>query len=71
MQDKMYLYLARDKKTGKFVNDITNPGHKFWEKKGACQKAIDNYNKGNYYNRRNNNNYDLELVKCELCEVEV
>lgn len=42
----MFIYGVRDKKTGKFVKDITNPGHKFWEVKGYCQKAIDNYNRG-------------------------
>jgi hypothetical protein len=60
--------MIRDRKTGKFVKNITNPGHKFWEVRGYCQKAIDNYNYGNYYRRRNPN-YDLELVKFELVEV--
>ena len=58
MADKIYLYAVRDKNTGKIVKDITNPGHKFWEVKGYCQKAIDNYNKGNSYSRRNPK-YDL------------
>lgn len=64
----MFIYGVRDKKTGKLVKDITNPGHKFWEVKGYCQKAIDNYNEGNYYRRRNPN-YDLEMVTFELVEV--
>jgi hypothetical protein len=65
----MFIYAVRDKNTGKIVKDITNPGHKFWEVKGYCQKAIDNYNKGNYYRRRNPN-YDLEMVTYKLVEVE-
>ena len=65
----MFIYGVRDKKTGKLVKDITNPGHKFWEVKGYCQKAIDNYNRGNYYRRRNST-YDLEMVTFKLVEVE-
>ena len=65
----MFIYAVRDKNTGKIVKDITNPGHKFWEVKGYCQKAIDNYNKGNYYRRRNPK-YDLEMVTYELVEVQ-
>ena len=64
----MFIYGVRDKKTGKLVKDITNPGHKFWEIKGYCQKAIDNYNRGNYYRRRNPK-YDLEMVTYKLVEV--
>ena len=37
------LYAVRDKKTGKFVNNITNPKHKFWEKKGSCETALKTY----------------------------
>lgn len=70
MTTKNYLYAVRDKKTGKLVRDITNPGHKFWEKRRSCQTAIDNYNNGNYYSRRNST-YDLELVTFELIEVNV
>ena len=65
----MFIYGVRDKKTGKLVKDITNPGHKFWEVKGYCQKAIDNYNRGNYYRRRNST-YDLEIVMFKLVEVQ-
>lgn len=65
----MFIYAVRDKKTGKLVKDITNPGHKFWEVKGYCQKAIDNYNSGNYYRRRNPK-YDLEMVTFKLVEVQ-
>lgn len=65
----MFIYAVRDKKTGKLVKDITNPGHKFWEVKGYCQKAIDNYNRGNYYRRRNST-YDLEMVTYKLVEVQ-
>ena len=69
MIEKSYIYGARDTNTSKLVRDITNPGHKFWEKKGSCQAAIDAYNRGNYYRRRNNGSYNLELVTFELVEV--
>lgn len=66
----MFIYAARDKNTGKLVKDITNPGHKFWEKKSYCEQAIDNY----YYSSANRylrerTKYDLELVTFELVEV--
>lgn len=40
---KIKLYAVRDKKSGKFVNNITNPKHKFWEKKGSCETALKTY----------------------------
>lgn len=61
----MKLYAARDKKTGKLVNDITNPRRKFWERREYCIGAI---NSTSYY--RKNKDYDLELVVFELIEVE-
>lgn len=70
----MYLYAARDVNTGKLVTNITNPGRKFWEKMGSCQKAIDSYYGGSYYGgsyyKRRNSNYNLELVTFELIEVD-
>ena len=61
----MRLYAARDKNTGKLVSNITNPGHKFWQRRGDCENAIGNYN---HYNRKYKK-YDLELVTYELVEV--
>lgn len=61
----MKLYAARDKKTGNLVSDITNPGHKFWQRRGDCQHAINRYNSNPYMRR-----YDLELITYELVEVE-
>jgi hypothetical protein len=66
---KLYLFAARDITTGKLVNDITNPGHKFWEKQGSCIKAIEEYNnRTSYYGRRQNHG-KLELVTFELKEL--
>lgn len=64
-----YLYGARDVTTGELVSDITNPSKKFWQRKSACQQAIDNYNlRKNYYGRRCNHG-QLELVTFELVEI--
>ena len=74
MQDKIFLYGARDTATGKLVSDITNPKRKYWDKKGNAQKAIDYYN-GRYANRKltygtNKGEHGLiELVTFELVEV--
>ena len=67
--DKKYLYAARDTSTGKLVNDITNPGRKFWETKGNCINAINTYNNRTSYNSRRKKHGLLELVIFELVEV--
>lgn len=73
MAEKNYLYAVRDTATGKLVTDITNPGHKFWEKKGNCQKAIDTYNNRSNggWRRYYRTIYEgpLEMVTFELVEV--
>lgn len=59
----MKVYAVRDKHSGKLVNDITNPKHKFWEKEKCCMDAINRYNEHLY------KSYDLEMVTFELVEV--
>ena len=56
----MKLYAARDKNTGKFVSNITNPRHKFWEMKKFCETAIRTYITRNI---RYGLKYDLEMVE--------
>lgn len=74
MEDKIYLFAARDTATGKLVSDITNPKRKYWDKKGNAQKAIDYYNT-RYANRKfpvsvNKGSHGIiELVTFELVEV--
>ena len=65
MSNSFKLYAARDTKTGKLVCDITSPGHKFWVRKGDCERAIWRYSR-NPYKRKN---YDLELVELLVTEV--
>ena len=62
----MRLYAARDKNTCKLVSGITSTSHKFWQRKGDCENAIEKYNKNKKWNTTN---YDLELVTYELIEV--
>jgi len=62
---KLYVYAARDKKTGKLVSNITNPSRKFWQRRGDCIHAISNYN----YRHSRCKTYDLEPVTFELVEV--
>jgi hypothetical protein len=66
---KKYIYGARDTSTGKLVNDITNPGRKFWEMKGNCINAINAYNNRTSYHGRRQHHGPLELVVFELVEV--
>lgn len=73
MQDKLYLYAARDSVTKKLVSDITNPRRKYWDKKGNAQRTIDYYN--SYYANGKHHDYNkgvhntIELVTFELVEV--
>ena len=65
------IYAVRDKSTGKLVNNITNPRHKFWEKKGSAESAIKAFNP-RYHNPRLGKApipADLELVTFELTEI--
>lgn len=66
--DKKFIYGARDTLTGKLVNDITNPGRKFWEIKGNCINAINSYNNRTSYSGRWHKHGPLELVVFELVE---
>lgn len=67
---KLRLYAIRNKKSGKFVNNITNPKHKFWEKKGSCESALKSYairyqyllTKGGYRGKLSHPD-DLEIVE--------
>lgn len=64
MVKDMFVYAARDAKTGKLVSNITNPKKKFWQRKKAAVKAISNANSSRY-SRYNS----LELVTFKLVEV--
>ena len=36
-----YLYAVKDTETGKLVDHLTNPSHKFWFRKGDAAVALD------------------------------
>lgn len=64
------LYGVINKATGKLISDITNPRHKYWEKKGSAESAVRNYkSKVRYYGRVGKyNSDDLEVVEID-CRV--
>jgi hypothetical protein len=64
-----YLYAARDVDTGKLVSNITNPGRKYWNRRGAAQSAIDAYNNSSKTNRNKGKYREVELVVFKLIEV--
>ena len=37
------LYGVLNKSTGKLVSDITNPRHKYWEKRKSAENAVETY----------------------------
>lgn len=64
MNKDMFVYAARDPKTGKLVSNITTPRKKFWHRKEAAKEAIRNATSGMFPR------YDsLELVTFKLVEV--
>ena len=43
MDNTVILYAVKDMNTNRFVLGLTNPSHKFWEKKKSCTQALENY----------------------------
>lgn len=41
MDNNFKLYGVIDKSTGKLVSDITNPRHKYWDKKGVQRGLLE------------------------------
>jgi hypothetical protein len=71
MKEQFMLYGVIDKSTGKLVSNITNPRHKFWEKKGMAERAVHMYKvyyKQNMVRKYPYNPDDLEVVEIE-CNV--
>lgn len=67
MNDDFTLYGVIDKSTGKLVSDITNPRHKFWERKKSAETAVDRYTSP-YHNIYKHKQEDLDVVEIE-CKV--
>lgn len=66
------LFGVRNNATGKLVSDITNPRHKYWERKKSAESAIIGYTAGFKYRKGVYNKEDLEVVtiKCVVQENE-
>lgn len=64
------VFGVRNKATGKLVSDITNPRHKYWERKGNAESALNGYTAGFRYRKGTYNKDDLEVVtiKCTVQE---
>ena len=43
MGNTVTLYAVRDTSNNKLVLGLTNPSHKFWEKRKSCEQALENY----------------------------
>lgn len=65
----MKLYAVRNKETGRLVTGLTNPSHKFWERKSDCENAVRRANKGPFVNGTHIYNNLFEMVTFELVEV--
>ncbi len=64
------LYGIRNHYSGRFLNNLTNPKRKFWEKKGMAERAMMNYDPAYHVpgHGRAENPDTMEL--CELhCEI--
>ena len=53
------LYGVIDRSTDRLVSNITNPRHKYWEKRESAENAISQYNHYKYDERQ------LEIVEIE------
>ena len=67
------LFGVRNNATGRLISNITNPRHKYWERKNSAESAINNSSTA-YIKYRNGvyNKEDLEVVtiKCVVQENE-
>ena len=57
------LYGIRNNKTDKFVSNLTNPRHKFWESEARALSALNGLKANNLYRSGKYNREDLEVVK--------
>lgn len=58
------LYGVLNTETNKLVSDITNPRHKFWEKKGYAESSIKRYHLSKY----NKDNLKVVTISCNVIE---
>lgn len=63
MTNEFTLYGVMDKSTGKLVNNLTNPRHKYWETRKTAENAV-----RKFMPRRYNADRQLEVVAIE-CKI--
>lgn len=70
MSNDFTLYGILDTETGKLVSDLTNPRHKYWEKKESAESTLASYKyrysiygKGGRY-KHNANALKVVTIKC-------
>lgn len=63
----MKLYAVRNKETGELVSGLTNPSHKFWERKADCENVVRRANKKVRFSGFDS--LSFEMVTFELVEV--
>lgn len=61
------LYAIMNTETNRLETKLTNPGHKFWEVRGHCKNALDNYK--DKYNRNPNKYQTLRLPHPDVLRV--
>lgn len=61
------LYAIMNTETNRLETKLTNPGHKFWEVRGHCKNALDNYK--DKYNRNPNKYQTLRLSHPDVLRV--
>lgn len=66
-----YLYAVKDTETEKIINGLTNPPHKFWQRKAQAQEALDRRgNRGVWDRGRRIPRERLKLITLKVEEVE-
>lgn len=61
------LYAIMNTETNRLETKLTNPGHKFWEVKGHCKNALNNYK--DKYNRNPSKCQTLRLPHPDVLRV--
>ena len=68
----MKLYAIKDTQKDKLITGITNPSHKFWERKQICATALNNHLENLYSRDWQKYSYAVQnykIIEFELKEV--
>lgn len=67
------LFGVRNNATGRLISDITNPRHKYWERKNSVESAVNNSSTAHFKYRNgiyNKENLEVVTIKCVIQENE-